>query len=288
MDLNTSDSLQFCDPNSAVLDAMPGAIIALTADWKLAYLNQHAQGLFGAHHGRHVGQDFWRIDSGLESSDFEVACRRAMHERLTAKATVRHGAKDRWYEATATYVAPSLLVYFHDVTAQLMATQALRESRLHFQVLADSIPQMVWIVEASGTAVYFNRQWRAYTGVAVDATTPADVTAEFVHPEDREPTLQAWRTAYEQGTAFHVEHRIRSAGGDYRWFLVLAEPYRNSAGTIERWFGTSTDVHEQKMAEIALIESELRFRALVTATSDVVYRMSPDWKFMHRSMDAVF
>jgi PAS domain S-box-containing protein len=152
----------------------------------------------------------------------------------------------------------------------------------HLQLIADAIPQIVWIVDASGRALYFNRQWVAYTGIPLDSTTPAEVAGEFVHPDDRMPTMHAWNVAYERGGDFRVEHRIRSRSGEYRWFLVLAEPNRNADGEIQYWFGTSTDIHEQKLSKIALTESELRFRALAHAASDVVYRMSPDWKYMYQ------
>ena len=151
----------------------------------------------------------------------------------------------------------------------------------HLHLLADCIPHIVWIVDATGQAIYFNRQWVLYTGVAIDSTTPSHVAGEFVHPEDHEATMSAWNAAYARGGEFRVEHRIRSKLGEYRWFLVLAELTCNADGEPECWFGTSTDIHDKKLSELALMASESRFRALVNATSDVVYRMSPDWKHMY-------
>jgi PAS domain S-box-containing protein len=268
----------------AILETISDGFCALTADWELTYANRQARrilglGLDGA---QLAGRTFWDMHPGLTSGAFETACRHAMRERSAGEATVHDADHGRWYDVTFSPVAPGLFVYFRDVTAHMETAQALRDSERHLRILADSIPQMVWIVEASGQAVYFNRQWVAYSGVAIDSTTPSDVAAEFVHPDDRGPTMLAWNAAYERGGDFRVEHRIRSKAGDYRWFLVLAEPYRNDKGEIQRWFGTSTDIHEQKMAKIALVESELRFRALVNASSDVVYRMTPDWKYMHQ------
>ncbi|MEW6020814.1 MAG: ATP-binding protein [Pseudomonadota bacterium] len=141
----------------------------------------------------------------------------------------------------------------------------MHASEALFRQLAESIPQIVWIIEASGEAVYFNRQWEAYTGVRIDATSPADVIATFIHPDDRAATAAAWGGAYEHKGAYEVEHRIRSATDSYRWFLVRAEPYVNAEGAIERWFGTSTDIHEEKLAKLALAEGEARYRQLFEA-----------------------
>ena len=147
--------------------------------------------------------------------------------------------------------------------AQHRTEKQLRASELRFRTMADSIPQLVWIVDAAGAAVYVNRQWSAYTGVALDDTVPGDIAQAFVHPDERALTDAAWTRAREDGTGFGAEHRLRSATGEYRWFLVRAEPYRDpDSGEIALWFGTSTDVHDRKLAEAGLRKSEARYRSL--------------------------
>ncbi|MGV7209662.1 PAS domain S-box protein [Oxalobacteraceae bacterium A2-2] len=132
-----------------------------------------------------------------------------------------------------------------------------------FRTMADAIPQIVWIVDAAGRGVYFNRQWTEYTGVALDSSTPAEVSGDFVHPDDHAATMEAWSRATVAGDSFSVEHRIRSASGEYRWFLVRAQPLRDpQSGAVEMWFGTSTDVHDRKLTESALRKSEARYRSL--------------------------
>jgi PAS domain S-box-containing protein len=278
---NTKGVEALADQAADILETISDGFFALGSDWRFAYANRQAEKVFGLARARLIGTDFRQTRFGLAGGVLETACRQALEDgpaEVTACDTV-HG---KWYEAKLVPAPPGLFVYLRDVTAHVETARALRESQRHLQLMADSIPQIVWIVEASGQAFYFNRQWVSYTGVVIDATTPADIASEFVHPDDRAATMRAWDAAYERGGSFQVEHRIRSKSGEYRWFLVLAEPYRNERGEIQRWFGTSTDIHEQKMAKIALTESELRFRALVNATSDVVYRMSPDWKYMHQ------
>jgi PAS domain S-box-containing protein len=137
------------------------------------------------------------------------------------------------------------------------------ESVRRFREIADSLPQIVWITDAEGNAIFFNRQWARYTAAGQWPETAETTAAEFVHPEDVERTTTAWDTARRSEQVFQVEHRIRGADGSYRWFLVRAEPYRDQAsGRVIRWFGTSTDIHGQKEAERALVESESRYRML--------------------------
>jgi PAS domain S-box-containing protein len=269
------------DEAIALLEGISDGFLTVKTNWTIAIANGRAERILGAAPGALAGLSLWNPALGLQGSAFEPLLREALECGAAAEMTARHPAQGCWYEARVVPMKTGLAVYLRDVTAQVQTEQALRESERTFRMMADSIPQIVWIVEASGQAVYFNRQWHAYTGVHIDSSTPASVAGEFVHPADRAATMEAWGKAYREGGVFHVEHRIRSRDGDYRWFLVMAEPYRNGAGVIERWFGTSTDIHEQKMAKIAMTESELRFRALANASSDVIYRMSPDWKYMH-------
>jgi PAS domain S-box-containing protein len=136
--------------------------------------------------------------------------------------------------------------------------------------MADSIPQIVWITDAAGNIEFFNRQWSNYTaGTPSSLTNAAEYFTQFVHPDDQAPTMQAWEAAAREGRTFITEHRIRSGSGQYRWFLVRAEPYRDPAtGRIVRWFGTSTDVHNNKMIEVALRSSEERYRTLFNSIDE--------------------
>ena len=150
-----------------------------------------------------------------------------------------------------------------DVTESRQAEEALRESEARFRVMADAVPQIVWITDAEGRVDFFNRHWSDYTGALYEPTTAAEVAADFVHPDDAEATMARFGEARRTGGTFVVEHRIRSRSGEYRWFLVRGEPHRDPrSGEITRWFGASVDIHDRKEAEAALRESEARWRGL--------------------------
>ncbi len=152
-----------------------------------------------------------------------------------------------------------------------------RESEQRFRLMADSIPQIVWWTDAEGRLEGVNRQFTAYTGAPYVTMMAREVAAGFVHPQDVAPTMEAWEEALRMGRMFRVEHRIRSAAGEYRWFLACAEPYRKPATReIVRWFGTSTDIHDQKRAEEALRESEERFRAMADTAPAMLWITDAD------------
>ncbi len=145
-----------------------------------------------------------------------------------------------------------------DIQNEVDIKEALRESEERFRLMADAVPQIVWITDSDGRVEFFNKQWSNHTGVPYEPTTAAEVAANFVHPDDGALTMEAFNQARQTGSTFTVEHRIRAADGTYRWFLVKAEPYRHpETGEIIRWFGASIDIHDRKLAEAA-IAADLR------------------------------
>jgi PAS domain S-box-containing protein len=144
------------------------------------------------------------------------------------------------------------------------AEAALRESESRFRLMADAVPQIVWVTDGEGKAEFFNKHWFDYTGAEPEPTSADKVSADYIHPEDATTTRAAFNEAWRTGTAFLVEHRIRSHSGDYRWFLVRGEP-RRGPGTSEvvRWFGASVDIHDRKLAEENLRELNGNLEELV-------------------------
>jgi len=165
-----------------------------------------------------------------------------------------------------------------DISSLKAAEAALREREQRFRTLAENLPQFVWLKDLTEGYVYCNRSLLDYVGDAAGELRSHALA--YVHPDDLRRTEAKWNHSLETGETYLNEYRLRRHDGVYRYFLARAVPMRNEAGQIERWLGTSTDIHDQKLTEEALRESEERFRTLVTATSNAVFRMSPDWSEM--------
>jgi PAS domain S-box-containing protein len=141
-----------------------------------------------------------------------------------------------------------------DIHDQKLAEDALREREQRFRVLAESLPQLVWIRDAGGQYTYCNQRLLDYVGRPAEWLQ--EQTFEAVHPEDLDTTLQKWKVCLETGVPYENEYRLRRHDGVYRWFLVRGIPMRSEAGHVERWLGSSTEIHDQKLAEDALRRSE--------------------------------
>ncbi|QJE01640.1 PAS domain S-box protein [Massilia forsythiae] len=221
-------------------------------------------------HDRIFGYDRLQPEWGLEIALRHVlpedrATFRDAFARAARTGVVSCEVRVRWPDGSVHWIAPLGRTYYDetgravrmtgvvaDVTERNRA-EALRQSEERFRLMADAVPQIVWITDADGRIEFFNQHWSDYTGLAYDMETAADVAAAVVHPDDAALTMERFAHAQRSGDTFLIEHRIRSASGAYRWFLVRAEPYRDPHdGRILRWFGASVDIHDRKQAEQAL------------------------------------
>lgn len=139
-----------------------------------------------------------------------------------------------------------VMVIMQDVTAQVEASQKIQESEEKFRQLADLLPQIIWMGRADGFIDYYNKIWYDYTGF--DGAAFGDSSwVPIMHPHDVPLTMDKWYNSVKKGIPFQMEFRLKEAAtGNYRWFLSKGLPIRDKDGNITKWFGTSTDIHEQK------------------------------------------
>ncbi|HXG83231.1 MAG TPA: PAS domain S-box protein [Pyrinomonadaceae bacterium] len=138
----------------------------------------------------------------------------------------------------------------------------LGESEKSYRQLADAMPQMVWVANPAGTVDYFNQRWIEYTGLTVEELQ-ISAKKTLIHPGDLQRYLDRWATSLRTGEDYKVEYRLeRGSDGEYRWHLGQALPVRDEENNIVKWFGTCTDIHEQKKTEEELrqIKNELEHR----------------------------
>ena len=125
-----------------------------------------------------------------------------------------------------------------------------------FAFLSDFIPQLVWITDPQGNHTYFNKRWVDYTGYTVPMSVGPDMWNNLLHPDDQQRARQIWGHSLATGEFYEIEYRFKNKEGGYQWFLGQAQPQYNEDGTIKQWFGTCTDIHEQKETEFALRNRE--------------------------------
>ncbi len=145
--------------------------------------------------------------------------------------------------------------FVYDLTRQRAAEAGLREREQRFRLLAESLPQLVCISDPIGSLTYLNQRFLDYCGIAPEQMVGFDWQT-ILHPEEKERVNRTWMASVESGEPYRIELQMRRHDGAFRHFLVQALPMRNEAGEVERWVGSCTDIHDQKLAEEALRRSE--------------------------------
>ncbi|MBM6579599.1 PAS domain-containing protein [Microvirga sp. BT689] len=139
-----------------------------------------------------------------------------------------------------------------------------KETETQFAVLAESLPQLVWSARPDGSIDYVNRRWREFTGLSGEQFLGIGWEAA-IHPDDLPQVRDHWHRSLESGHAYEWEYRLRNAVGEYEWFLSRAIPIQDLTGRITRWFGTSTNIDEQKKTEDAVRMLESQYRLALDA-----------------------
>ncbi len=152
-----------------------------------------------------------------------------------------------------------IVIIGYDVTERVRAEAQFRQ-------IAEALPQLVWTASPDGAVEWCNWRWYEFTGVS-EAQGLGWAWAGVVHPDDLPEAQERWSHCLATGATYDITYRIRRFDGSWRWFLGRAEPIRDESGTITRWFGTCTDIHDRKTASEALQRSNEDLQQFAYAVS---------------------
>ena len=258
--------------------------------------------------------DFARISAHVESMAATV-------DRYEGEYRVRH-AEGHWVDVwergqmfrdeQGTLVR--VLGFTTDISNRKRTEAALSESEARYRILAEAIPQFVWITTSEGRNEYVNRQFCDYTGLSLEQLLNLDWLT-IIHPDDRDRTRDRWLSSVRSGDFYEIEYRFRRADGEFRWFLGQGIPLKNEQGQVIKWFGTCTDIDSQKQIEsermqllqhaqaareaaehanrikdefLAVLSHELRTPLNpILGWSKILLNQSPDADTLHRGLQTI-
>jgi PAS domain S-box-containing protein len=139
-----------------------------------------------------------------------------------------------------------VMVLCQDVTAVVEARKKIEESETRFRLLAETLPQLVWVTDEKGEIEYLSSSWNRYTGLP---SINLDHWHDIIHPDDEPKMAAAWSESRANRTPYTVELRLKDKSGRYRWFSTQGTPIRNKTDRIIRWVGAFTDIDDQKNIE---------------------------------------
>src|ERR1700740_2703365 len=136
-----------------------------------------------------------------------------------------------------------------DIEDRKRAETKLLEDEREFRRITDAIPQTIVVLDLNGDPLYANQAVLEYTGLTMQEVLSSDFRARMFDPEDVEKVREERQTAYARGLPFEIEQRTRRKDGQYRWFLIRLNPFRDEQGRLVRWYATGTDIDDRKRAE---------------------------------------
>lgn len=170
------------------------------------------------------------------------------------------------------------LVIFHDVTeyAKTITAQQVQNER-QFEDITNMIPQMIWTTTPTGDHDYYSKRWYDYTGLTVEESIGNGWRNPF-HPDDMALTSQRWAHCLATGAEYRTEYRCQAKTGEWRWMLGRALPMRDENGTVVKWFGTCTDIHEQVVAREEAKQTRLQLLKVIEMAKISLWTINRDRK----------
>ncbi len=151
--------------------------------------------------------------------------------------------------------------------AHIELEKRVEERTADLRSFTESIPQLVWQSASNGEFLYMSPNWIELTF----AETDQNQWNNIIHPEDIPSFTSAWVNCLNMGSRFEAAVRIKAKDSTYRWFLARAVPQLASDGTVKKWFGTCTDIHDHKQAIEKAHSAEQKLTQLVASMPMILW-----------------
>lgn len=143
-----------------------------------------------------------------------------------------------------------------------------------YRFLADAIPVQVWTALPTGALDYVNRGITEYFQRSAEQVLGEGWLA-MLHPDDVARTVERWTHSVTTGEPYEIDFRLwHLASKEYRWHLGRAIAQRDDAGTIVKWYGSNTDIEDNKRAARELERLHQEALEANRAKSDFLTAMS--------------
>ena len=240
----------------ALTDSLPLLVSVIGCDHRYEFANKAYESWFGPEAGRVTGQHARDV---LGEAAYERLLphfdRAIAGERVTFEADIpyRTGGPRHVHATFAPRRAPDgeitgVIAMVIDLSRRFVDETALRESEDHYRHTVELNPQTSWTSAPDGQLDHVSRRWFEWTGTS----GLGDTWAQGLHEDDRQRTFDVWGRSVASGEPYDIEHRVKMRDGSYRWMHSRAYPRRDDAGHVVKWYGTTEDIHDRKLAEQSL------------------------------------
>jgi PAS domain S-box-containing protein len=263
--------------STRLLESITDGFLALNREWRFTYVNAEAERLNRIPRHELLGRSYWDVFPELVGAPAQVELMRVMDDRTPSEFENYYAPWKRWFYTRACPASDGgISLFFKDITERKRADEAVRL----LGAIVDSSDDAIISKNLDGVVTSWNKGAERLFGYSPDEAIGRTI-ASLIVPDDRQEednNIFARLRAGERVDHFETV-RCRKDGTLVDVSLTIS-PIRGPHGEISGASKIARDISYRKRAEETLRASEERFRALVTASSDVVYRMSADWTEM--------
>lgn len=149
----------------------------------------------------------------------------------------------------------------------------LTQRNQELDAIVQTAPDIIFSRNPDGTRDYLSSRFYEYTGTAPDTAVGLG-WLDYVHPDDQAQSHERWLRSVESGDTYDCIYRMRGADSQYRWFRARAVPLRDAHGTIVKWYGTCSDIHDSKLLEQSIRENAIDLERMVESRTTALRRLS--------------
>ena len=266
-----------------VLDSMAELFFAVDRDYNILFVNRAVLQRNEKRPEDYVGQNHWDLWPTMKGTVAEESYRVAFATGVPVRFEYLYEPTGAWVDANVYPYADQLHIYFQDITDRKIAERELAKTEKDLRIVLDAIPHIAWALNTSGDIEYINAKWHEFTGVdALDRES----FARCLHPDDLPRVVEIMERSRRTGTPESYDVRTKTKSGEYRWLRVRWSPLYDDKGKIERWIGTSTDVHDEVIALNELKEAEERYRSLAETLESLVHERTAELEAAYREQES--
>ncbi|WP_292826166.1 PAS domain S-box protein [Nostoc sp. JL33] len=273
-----------------ITDTLPVLICFVDAEQRYRFNNRAYEEWFGHSATEVYGKHLWEV---LGESAYQLL--RPYVEQVLAGEQVTFESEIPYKDGGARYINATYVPQFDkqgtvegyaglitDISEKQAALRernqteaALRESEARFRQMADTAPVLIWMSGTDTLCNYFNKPWLDFTGRTLEQEM-GNGWAEGVHADDFQRCLDIYTNAFDARQKFRMEYRLRRIDGEFRWLLDTGVPRFAPTGEFLGYIGSCVDIHDRKLAEEALRDSEERYRILTEVSPQAIWMGDSD------------
>lgn len=179
-----------------------------------------------------------------------------------------------------------IFVFATDVTEKVLVRKQIEQSEAELREIIDTVPAIIWITNEHGESVYLNQNWYDYTGQNLKEAEGFG-WVEATHPDDSKFAEESFREADKERRPFSASFRIKNKIGEYRWVIDSGRPKFSLDGKYEGMIGTVVDVHEEKVKEKELADTQHRYQELIHSSTSLIATFKGEDYIIEIANDAI-